>query len=87
MASQDDSARWNQYDLLGNVAEWNFDSYNAYPSAAVTNYAYSDSNISSDARIYRGGGFNDGTSYVDATARRSTSPSYHGSDIGVRCAH
>jgi formylglycine-generating enzyme required for sulfatase activity len=87
MAGQDDSGRWSQYDLLGNAAEWTYDSYNAYPSSAVTNYVYSNPTLSTDSRVYRGGGYKDPTTYVIATARRATAPSTHVSDVGARCAH
>ncbi len=87
LASQDDSAQWNQYDLLGNVAEWNFDSETGYPSAAVTNYAYSYGSTTNDTRVFRGGGINEPASYVNATSRRYTAPTFRSSDIGVRCAH
>jgi formylglycine-generating enzyme required for sulfatase activity len=87
LASQDDSAQWNQYDLLGNAAEWTYDSYASYTSSAVTNYAYNNPSMSMDQRVVRGGGFNDTTMYILASARNFSAPSNRSSNVGVRCAH
>jgi len=77
---------WSQLDLAGDVAQWTLD--------ADTGGGYVDpctdcallSAIASSNRIFRGGDFHDGVSFMDPPARLSFPPVSRNDAIGFRCA-
>ena len=72
---------WNLNDVHGNVHEWCWDWYAAYPTETVTDYVGPDSGSS---RVYRGGGWYGGARYCRSASRYGNSPSYASSILGLR---
>ncbi len=73
---------WGQYDLSGNIEEWNFDGSDSYPTECVDCVSLSDY-----YRVLRGGSFNSYSStYLLTTYVNSMSPTTLSSTTGARCA-
>jgi len=73
---------WLQSDLAGNVWEWTLD-WQAPYSLSCNNCA---NTAAAEYRIFRGGGFAYGATYLRTGYRGYTTPTYRNSFIGVRCA-
>jgi formylglycine-generating enzyme required for sulfatase activity len=71
------------YDMSGNVWEWCWDLYRAYPDGTLNNNDYRDLASGAD-RVLRGGGWNYNASYATVAYRRYIYPSYHYGFIGFR---
>ena len=74
----------NDYDLVdmsGNVWEWVWDGYGAYPSADTTNPSGDDT---ATQRVVRGGGWNHPGDDARVSARRSLAPSHSDTEVGFR---
>lgn len=59
------------YDMHGNVSEWCWDRYGAYPSAAQADPAGPEKGV---ARVCRGGGWNDFAKHLRSAYRSSQMP-------------
>jgi formylglycine-generating enzyme required for sulfatase activity len=71
------------YDMIGNVSEWCFDWYGAYPSGDVTD---PKGPSSGSFRVGRGGGWLDEAVFARSAERSSYSPGYRHSSLGFRPA-
>jgi len=76
---------WGQFDLAGEVFEWNLDWYDnsRLYQDPCTDCAYL---TTASARVLRGGNFGDSTSSLLPPFRNGFPPTYRLSDIGFRCA-
>jgi formylglycine-generating enzyme len=84
------NGRWGHADLGGNMEEWNFDGWAAYPAYATANYAQTETFVGNGvapSRVFRGGSLDSYSGDMRAALRKDASPSSHGSGIiGLRCA-
>jgi len=85
--------RWGQQDLLGNVAEWTRDYYDAsffFPCVDCINLIPSGPNPLAYERVLRGGGFASHPHLpetdLDAWNTRVAGPPYATESYGFRCA-
>jgi formylglycine-generating enzyme required for sulfatase activity len=69
------------YDMSGNVVEWCWDRNNDYPSGALADYTGPGFGVS---RVFRGGGWGNGTAFCALAFRFSTYPGLAGADLGFR---
>jgi formylglycine-generating enzyme required for sulfatase activity len=74
---------WGQFDMEGEVSEWNLDWYANYVDPCM-DCAYLDATSN---RVFRGGGFNYGGPYVTPPYRIFDEPTDHNYvSYGFRCA-
>jgi len=74
---------WGLLDMTGNVHEWVWDRYGAYPTAAVTDPRGAERG---NARVYRGGCYESPASAARVAARLRIHPTYKSSTLGLRIA-
>jgi formylglycine-generating enzyme required for sulfatase activity len=72
------------HDMHGNVSEWCQDGFGPYPRGAVTNPTGPKEKGSH--RVFRGGGFLDGSWYCRAAGRFGFGPGFRHHDLGFRPA-
>ncbi|MGB3975745.1 MAG: SUMF1/EgtB/PvdO family nonheme iron enzyme [bacterium] len=72
---------WGLKDVHGNVWEWCWDRYGAYPSWPETDY---DGPLYGLYRVRRGGSYNDGADHCRSAHRGNASPDFRYSDLGFR---
>jgi len=72
---------WGLYDIHGNVFEWVWDWWGAYPNLAETDPAGASSGSS---RVYRGGGWRSPAQEARSANRGGNSPGYYGAGTGLR---
>ena len=70
------------YDMSGNVLEWCWDYYNTIDTS--TSATGPSSASAGSRRVYRGGGWNDDTSYCSVAYRRYRGPYNRDNDVGFR---
>lgn len=81
------------YDMHGNVWEWVWDKYAAYPDKPVTSdndndkhpVTPSDKVINADSRVLRGGSFDDAPRWLRSANRDGSEPTLSVESVGVRC--
>ena len=69
--------------MTGNVWEWNWDGYAAYPTGPVTDPTGDDQGT---ARILRGGSWRNATRGTRVSRRAADSPMRKTNDLGFRLA-
>lgn len=74
---------WGLYDMHGNVSEWCYDVYDAYPGGSV---AHSDGLLSSGSRVLRGGSWSEDPKYCRSANRSRIVPTYSYYFYGFRVA-
>jgi hypothetical protein len=74
------------YDMSGNVKEWCWDLYGAYPTTAQTNYRGPTSVSFYNGRVMRGGDFFNGAVYLQVGYRLNGYPYYADGAYGFRFA-
>ncbi|MCL2765868.1 MAG: formylglycine-generating enzyme family protein, partial [Treponema sp.] len=72
---------WGLYDMHGNVLEWCWDLYGAYPSGSVSDPT---GEVSGSSRVIRGGSWLDGGQYLRSAQRGYGDPWYGDSAYGFR---
>jgi len=72
---------YDLFDMSGNVWEWVWDAYGAYPSEPTTNPTGSDT---ATERVVRGGGWNHPGSDARVSTRRALAPAYSDTEVGFR---
>jgi sulfatase modifying factor 1 len=80
------------HDMAGNVAEWTFDAYDAYPSDPKTDPRGADAPLyGADAatvlRTIRGGGYRDIALSLRITNRYGADAALRSKGVGFRCAY
>ena len=73
--------RLGLYDMHGNVGEWCWDRYGAYPKEAAKDPAGA---ASGNFRVTRGGGWNDFARHLRSAAREPFPPEIGSYNIGIR---
>lgn len=74
---------WGLYDMHGNVAEWVWDRYGAYPAEPATNPTGSEEGA---LRVCRGGGWNDFAKNLRSAYRASLPADRSSPSVGFRVA-
>ena len=74
---------WGLYDMHGNVGEWCWDFYGAYDQKNIENPT---GPATGNARIVRGGGWNDYAKHLRSAYRSSKDPNTSASNVGFRLA-
>lgn len=74
---------WGLYDVHGNVSEWCWDRYGAYPVGPATDPAGPGTGA---ARVCRGGGWNDFAKHLRSAYRSSQTPDDVSASRGFRLA-
>lgn len=69
------------YDMYGNVDEWTWDAYGAYPAEAQTDPAGA---ATGSRRVYRGGGWNDFAKNIRSAYRATMDQDKGSFNIGIR---
>ncbi len=69
------------YDMHGNVSEWTWDAYGAYPDGEQTDPTGAESVT---RRVYRGGGWNDFAKNMRSAYRATTEQDKSSFNIGIR---
>ena len=75
---------WGLYDMHGNVHEWCWDLYGAYPSGAHTDYK-GPAGVGG-SRVERGGLWDSSAGNTRSAFRRSSSPDFRDDGVGFRVA-
>jgi len=77
------AGKYGQLDLIGNMFEWNLDTYDVYTSPCTD-----CANVSSNAApVIRGGAYDSGSDDLQPQARNNVStPTWRYESIGARCA-
>ena len=80
------------HDMAGNVAEWTFDAYDAYPSDPQTDPAGPDAAVfgagsGTVLRVVRGGGYRDIALSLRTTNRYGADAALRSKGVGFRCAY
>ncbi|MDE7398433.1 MAG: SUMF1/EgtB/PvdO family nonheme iron enzyme [Oscillospiraceae bacterium] len=73
--------KWGLYNMHGNVGEWVWDYYGAYPTEAQTDPAGAESGT---LRVYRGGGWNDFAKNMRSAYRATLAEDKGSFNIGIR---
>ncbi len=75
--------RYQLYDMHGNVWEWVYDWYGAYPARRLTNPQGAEHG---KYRVLRGGSWSSPLEYLRSSMRGDDSPINANDDVGFRCA-
>lgn len=73
--------KWGLYNMHGNVGEWCWDYYGAYPTDEQTNPAGAETGT---RRISRGGGWNDFAKHIRSAYRASSPADRKSASVGLR---